>query len=116
MSLVQLPPIQIVQGQDAFFNATFMEGSTPVVFTGWSGEFTLAHDIRSKAFYRAPVQLGQDGSVSVTLPAAETDAFCQKDAQIGANTVGVFQIVLKAPVAELNEIWQGAIAMAGVIQ
>ena len=115
MALVQLPPLQIIQGQDAYFWAVFMEGSTPVDLTGWTGEVKLAREIDGHDFWSAPVQLDAEGNVSVTLPASETDAFCVRGHKIGSETVGVFQITLTAPVSEFNEIWQGNVAIARVI-
>lgn len=115
MSVVQLPPLQIVEGQDAYFFAKFIEGKGPVKFDGWSGEIKLAHDRSWKAFWTAPVQLDAQGNVSVTIPHTETDAFCVRRVA-GLDTVGMFQITLTAPVPEFNEIWQGAVAITGVIE
>lgn len=115
MALVELPPIQIVEGQDAYFSALFREGDEPVDLTGWTGEIKMAHDVGCKAFWTAPVTLDAQGNVSVTLPHTETDAFCHKHVT-GLNTVGIYQITLTAPVPEFNEVWQGAVAIAGVIE
>lgn len=116
MAVVQLPPLQVVQGQPANFWAVFKEGDRPVDLSLWTGEIKLAHDIGHRDFWTAPVQLDADGNVSVDIPADELDAFCVRSRSIGSNTVGVFQITLTAPIAEFTEVWQGNVAIAGIIK
>lgn len=116
MSVVQLPPIQVIEGQDTYFNARFMEGDRPVDFTGWSAEFVMGHDLRARGFWRSDVDLDAEGNVSLTIPADQTDAFCFNDRRMGSDAEGVFQITFTAPMPQFNEIWQGNIAVIGVLQ
>lgn len=116
MTVVVLPPLNLVQGQPTSVNITLQDDvNGPVdLSTGWSGELRLAYEIGQTPFFTAALTLDQFGGVTGEIDADTTQAIPIQP-EIGGTIGGVFQIILTGPITELNEIWQGPFTIAGVI-
>jgi hypothetical protein len=117
MKPVIVPPLVITQGQP-FAQSWRIEDplvSPPVVsLAGWSGTFRLFHQPFDGVFHTAPVAIVNDRIV-VEIPAETTAGFSALPF-IGGRANGWYQITLSAPDPLLNQVWQGAVSIAGVAE
>lgn len=122
MQIVVLPPLEFVEGYQFDWTMIWMDEATqtPVDFTevingvGWTGRFTIAETLDAAPSYEAVPVLGADGSVYISIPAADF-AFLTPPGQIGGGVVAVYQIQLFSPVPNMTQVFQGPVRISGII-
>ena len=113
--VTKLPAIEIVQGLqfsgDWRFVSAYPEPNTPIDLTGWSGEFVIADYLDGTPILTVTPALYATGDITVTLTEAQTAAL-DPARQVGGRAAAVFQITLRAPSPEFDQVWQGAVSIA----
>lgn len=113
MEIVQLPPLRMISGQPYSMTWVFREkGGSPIDFTktvhgvSWSGRISfwrapIPHPARAVAEF--PLGLTASGRINLVLTAEDVRRLRGQHV--------TFQINLDAPVADLNEVWRGVVAV-----
>lgn len=113
--ITKLPAIEIVQGVqfngDWRFVSAYPAQNTPIDLTGWTAEFVIADTLEDAPILTATPALYATGDIVVTLTGAQTAAL-DPARQVGGRAAAVFQITLRAPLPEFDQVWQGAVSIA----
>lgn len=116
MSVLSLPPIEIVQGVQFDggwqFVSDYPTTRSPIDLTTWTGEFIIADQLDSAPLLTVTPTLAATGDITVTLTEAQTAALTPAR-QVGGRAAAVFQITLRAPFPEFDQVWQGTVSIAG---
>ena len=113
--VLKLPPIEIVQGVQFVggwqFVSDYPTERSPIDLTAWSGEFVIADDLEDQPLLTVAPVLAATGDITVTITEAQTLALDLSRA-VGSRAAGVFQLTLRAPSPEFDQVWQGAVSLA----
>lgn len=114
--VLKLPAINIVRGvrfdQVWQFVSARPEPRTPINLVEWSGVMTIANDLESEPLLEVPLGMAITGDISASLTEAQT-ADLNPDRRVGGRAAAVFQITLRAPFPEFDQVWQGAVSISG---
>ena len=112
---LKLPAIDIIQGERFTavwqFTSAYPAQNSPIDMSTWTGTFIIADDLQSKALLTVTPALAITGDIVVTLTAEQTAALTPAR-QIGGRAAAVFQITLRAPASDFDQVWQGAVSIA----
>lgn len=107
---VQIPPLSLFPDRDTQQSWRYLEAQMPVDFSltvdgaSYSGEILI---LRCGAVvWQSPLELDADGYVTVTVPAATTQAL-QSHHQVNAN----YQITINSPIPEQSVVWIGPVSV-----
>jgi hypothetical protein len=111
--MIQLPPLQVNQGQpfETVIEWT-VDGETPDT-SDWSGAITVKTAPKGDAVGTWAVDLSVNGQVRVSLTAEDTATFPAL-ARLGRFVTAVFQIDLTDPDGA-GQVFQGSIAVSGAV-
>lgn len=116
MSVLSLPPIEIVQGVQFDggwqFVSDYPTTRSPIDLTTWTGEFVIADELGGTPLLTVAPGLSVLGDIAVTLTPSQTAAL-MPSLQVGGRAAAIFQITLRAPFPEFDQVWQGAVSIAG---
>jgi hypothetical protein len=116
--VIKLPAIKIVQGVQFAggwqFVSSYPSERSPIDLTTWTGEFVIADELDSEPLLTVTPILAATGDITVTLTEAQTAAL-DPARQVGGRAAAIFQITLRAPSPEFDQVWQGAVSIAGRI-
>ena len=117
-SVLSLPAIKIVQGVQFDggwqFTSSYPAERSPIDLTTWTGTFIIADELDSEPLLTVAPVLSETGDITVTLTADQTAAL-DPARQVGGRAAAIFQITLRAPSPEFDQVWQGAVSIAGRI-
>jgi hypothetical protein len=115
-SVTKLPPITIVQGVQFDggwqFTSDYPAPRSPIDLTTWTGTFVIADDLEGPPLLSVAPALSATGDITVTLTPDQTAALDPAQ-QVGGRAAALFQITLRAPSPEFDQVWQGAVSISG---